>query len=622
MRFNHYPRRVLRRVEKPSRYVGGEWNSCYKDELMADGKERIHFAFCFPDIYEVGMSNLALRIIYSLLNEEEDIYCERVFAPAEDMSQIMDEENLSMHSVETGRELKDFDIVGVTLQYELSYPTVLDLLDRGGIALYSHERGESDPFVCAGGPVVYNPEPVADFFDFIMIGEGEELLLEVMEAYREWKANAEPRKAYLQRLAKIEGVYVPSLYQAFYDAEGKFEKLEPIPGSNAPKMVRKRIIKDLDQAFVPLKVLVPNMEIVHDRIFLELYRGCANGCRFCQAGMIYRPVRERTSETLLKQAETMIRNSGYEEIGLLSLSSGDYSELEDLSFKLVEHCEENHINLSLPSLRLDSVSMELLDKVSRTRKSGLTFAPEAGSQTMRDRINKNIQEDNLLETARMAFEMGWDRLKLYFILGLPGESDEDVLGIADLCQKLFRLRDEVVGQDRRRRLQITVSTSFFIPKPWTPFQWQGQITKEEMKRKRDLLANALRDRRISYDWHEFVECEVETILARGDRRLSKVLEAVYRAGGRMESERHGFSYERWTKAMEEAGLSIEDLVTRQWDYAEPLPWDFIDCGVKKEFLIREMKRALDGDVTPDCRQACSACGVMGFEAGICPRHEA
>ena len=622
MRFNHYPRRVLRRVEKPSRYVGGEWNSCYKEDLIENGKERIHFAFCFPDIYEVGMSNLALRIIYALLNEEEDIYCERVFAPAEDMSQIMDEESLPICSVETGRVLKEFDLVGVTLQYEMSYPTVLDLLDRGGIPLYSIERGESDPFVCAGGPVVYNSEPVADFFDFIMIGEGEELLLEVMEAYRSWKASGEPRKGYLNRLARIEGVYVPSLYQVFYDEQGGFEKIEPLPGTNAPKTILKRIVKDLDKAFVPRKVLVPNMEIVHDRVFLELFRGCANGCRFCQAGMIYRPVRERSADTLLEQAEEMLKNSGYEEIGLLSLSTGDYSELEKLSYQLVESCEEKHVNLSLPSLRLDSVSMELLDKVSRTRKSGLTFAPEAGSQTMRDRINKNIQEENLLKTARMAFEMGWDRLKLYFILGLPGEKDEDVLGIAELCQKLFRVREEVVGQDRRRRLQITVSTSFFIPKPWTPFQWQAQISKEEMKRKRDLLANALRDRRITYDWHDFEESEVETILARGDRRLSKVIEAVYRAGGRMESERHGFSYERWTKAMAEAGLSIDDYVTRELDEGKPLPWNFIDCGVKKEFLIRERNRAKDGKVSPACTQACSTCGVMRFEAGICPRLEA
>lgn len=617
MSFVEIPRRILRTVEKPARYLGGEWNSARKEDLDQNGKERIHFAFCFPDSYEVGMSNLALRILYALLNREEDLFCERVFMPAGDMLKEMEAHNIPLFSVETGRSLEAFDLIGFTLQYEMSYPTVLAMLAQGKVPLFQKDRGEQDPFVVAGGPVVFNAEPVADFFDLMMIGEGEEVLPELIEVYRRWRESGAKREEFLRLASELEGVYVPSYYEPEYGKDGRFLALRPQrPG--LPQRIRKRVIRDLNRCFVPVDVMVPNLEIVHDRVFLELYRGCANGCRFCQAGMIYRPVRERSSDTLFAQAETMIKTSGYEEIGLLSLSSGDYSELTGLIDRLLPYCEENHINFSLPSLRLDSVSMELLDKISRTRKAGLTFAPEAGSQNMRDRINKNILEQDLLDAAAMAFELGWDRLKLYFMLGLPDETDEDILGIADLCRKLLALRQELTKGTKRRKVMITVSTSFFIPKPWTPFQWEAQISREEMERRQLLLANALRDSRISYQWHDFDTSEIEALLARGDRRLSAVLYDVWLHGGRMESERHGFSYQRWMDALRRCGIDMDFYVSRERARDEIFPWDMIDPGVKKDFLLREKERAAMTVTTADCRSGCQACGALCFQAGICP----
>lgn len=617
MSFIQIPRRILRAVEKPARYLGGEWNSVHKEETDEKGNELIHFAFCFPDSYEVGMSNLALRIIYSLLNREDDIFCERVFMPAHDMLEKMEEEEVPLFSIETGRTLNGFDIIGFTLQYEMSFPTILAMLAQGKIPLFQKDRNENDPFVIAGGPVVFNAEPVADFFDLMMIGDGEELLPELMETYRRWRESGAERNEFLRMASKIEGVYIPSFYEAEYDENGQFLSMRP-KYDNLPTRIKKRVIRDMNGSYVPLDVIVPNLEIVHDRVFLELYRGCANGCRFCQAGMIYRPVRERSAEKLFSQAEAMLKESGYEEIGLLSLSSGDYSGLTALIDRLLPYCEENHVNFSLPSLRLDSVSMELLDKISRTRKAGLTFAPEAGSQILRDRINKNILEKDLLEAAAMAFELGWDRLKLYFMLGLPGETDEDILGIADLCKKLLDLRQEITRGSKRRKVMITVSTSFFIPKPWTPFQWEAQISKEEMERRQLLLANALRDGRISYQWHDFETSEIEALLARGDRRLSAVLYDVWEQGGRMESERYGFSYERWTNALLRAGLDMNSFVTRERKQEEAFPWDIIDPGVRKDFLRREKERAASEQTTADCRSYCQACGASCFSSGICP----
>lgn len=618
MREIHLPRRLLRRIEKPARYLGGEWNSISKEANLADGRPRLRFAFCFPDIYEVGMSNLALRILYDLLNRRDDQLCERFFEPGADLRGIMIRENIPLFSVENGRVLKDFDFVGFTLQYEMSFPTVLDMLKLGGIPLLQKDRREEDPLVVAGGPVVFNAEPVADFFDLIMIGEGEELLPEVMDCYRKVRAEGGCKADFLKAAAQIEGVYVPSFYEAVYEEDGRFRELKALKDF-VPKRPVKRIVRDLDATSAPEKVLVPHIEIVHDRVFLELYRGCGNGCRFCQAGMIYRPLRENSAETLVNRARAMLASSGYEELGLMSLSTGDYSELFPLIEALLPELEESHVNLSLPSLRLDSVSMELLDRVSRTRKAGLTFAPEAGSQMARDRINKNIQESDLLTAAREAFIKGWDRLKLYFMLGLPGETDEDIYGIADLCKKLLSLWQEVREESAgpRRKLIITVSTSFFIPKPWTPFQYVAQISRLEMERRQGLLASLLKDRRLSYQWHDFDTSEIEALLARGDRRLSRVLLHVVEEGAFMEGERQNFSYERWLRALSREGLDLDFFAHRERPENENFPWDFIETGLKKSFLWQEYQRGLEGQCSPDCRKGCRACGASSYRAAIC-----
>lgn len=607
---------LLRRIESPAQYLGGEWNMVKKNDQDKEGKERIHFGFCFPDTYEVGMSNLALRIIYGLLNEEDDVYCERIFAPATDMRQIMIEEGIPPFSVETGRRLEAFDILGFTLQYELSYSTILDMLALGNIPIWQKDRTEEDPLVVAGGPCVFNSEPVADFFDLIMIGEGEEMLLELIDLYRQKLDRGMSRANFLREAALIEGIYVPSLYEPLYDDEGKFLGLRP-KFDGIPRRVKKRIVKDLNSAYAPNKTLVPNLKIVHDRVFLELFRGCANGCRFCQAGMIYRPVRERSFENLKQQAKEQLESSGYDEIGLLSLSTGDYSHLEELCHHLIDEYSEDHVNLSLPSLRLDSVSMDLLDMVSQTRKSGLTFAPEAGSQAARDRINKNILRSDLLQAAEYAFELGWDRLKLYFMLGLPGETDDDIRGIADLCYELIDLWTGLKGQGKRRKLQITVSTSFFIPKPWTPFQWDGQISMEEMQRRQELLAKDLRSRFINYQWHGFESSVVEAALAKGDRRMSQAIYEAHLRGAFMEGEKREFSYERWLESFEEANIDWQRLVQDPIDIEAPLPWDVIDPGVSKEFLAREKSWSEQGKTNPGCLHTCTACGASSFQTGIC-----
>lgn len=588
-----------------------------KEDKDSSGKERIHFGFCFPDVYEVGMSNLALRIIYALLNEEEDVYCERIFSPAADMRKIMMNNQIPPFSLETRRKMKDFEILGFTLQYELSYLTVLDMLNMADIPVWQCERGEEDPLIIAGGPCVFNPEPVADFFDLFMIGEGEELLLELMDLYREYRKQKYSKKVFLQKAACLEGIYVPSLYQPVYTENGHFLSLKPLT-PNVPAKVRKRIIKDMDGVYTPLNVLVPNTEIVHDRVFLELYRGCGSGCRFCQAGMIYRPVREKSLETLVAQAEKMMETSGYEEIGLLSLSSGDYSEIEKLCDILLAKYEDEHINLSLPSLRLDSVSMDLLDRASRTRKTGLTFAPEAGTQEARDRINKNILRSDLLQTACYAFEKGFERIKLYFMLGLPGERDEDIEGIARLCYELIDLwQDYARRSGKKRKFQITVSTSFFIPKPWTAFQWSGQISREEMHRRQRLLAGKLRSRMITYQWHGFESSEIEACLAKGDRRMAAIIYDVHKQGGWLEGESKEFSYERWTDAFSRAGFAHDEFIQSEIPLEAPLPWSFIDTGIEESFLKREYERAKQGLLSPNCRDACFACGASGFASGVC-----
>ncbi len=614
-----YPRSILRKVEKPAQYLGNEWNMIDKSELLEQNANMIRFAFCFPDVYTIGMSNMALRILYDVINQREDSWCERVFSPEADMRQWLKENKVPLLSLESKTALYDFDFVAFTLQYEMSFPTILDMLNLGDIPLLAEERDNSDPLVWGGGPIVYNPEPLADFFDLFNIGDGEEVVHEIIELYQTWDKKTESREDFLLRCAQIEGVYVPRFYQPVYHEDGTFKELIKLK-ANVPDKIQKRIIQNMDQVQYPVKPIVPNIEIVHDRAYLELFRGCSRGCRFCQAGMVYRPVREKNVETLIQQAEAIIAATGYDEIGLLSLSTGDYSGLEELSEALIELCDDRNINLSLPSLRLDTFSFELMNKVNKTRKTGLTFAPEAGSQRLRDIINKDIQEADLLEAAKIAFGGGWHTLKLYFMLGLPFETEEDVLGIADLVNKVLAIHAEINQKKRTKRPQINVSTSFFIPKAWTPFQWQAQIGIADMQEKQSLLANHLRNRAVKYIWHDFENSLVQGVISRGDRKIAKVIYDVWKNGGWLESWSEGFSFQRWQTAMDKNQLDIDFYTSRERAVTEVFPWDHISAGVNKVFLRHEYERAQKGLITTECRQECHFCGAMNYRTGVCLQH--
>ena len=602
---------ILPRVEKPARYTGGELNSVIKDKTSVD----IRVAFCFPDVYEVGMSHLGMKILYSLLNRREDTWCERVFAPWVDMEDKMRENNIPLYGLESMDPVSDFDFVAFTLQYEMSYSNILNMLSLANVPLLQKDRKDGDPFVMMGGPCAYSAECLAPFADFFQLGEGEAIMDKCMDVYREWKNKNLPREEFLKMVSQIDGIYVPSFYDVDYNEDGTVKEIKSLHDF-VPKTVRKCVVENLDEAFYPDKFVVPFVEIVHDRIMLEIFRGCIRGCRFCQAGQIYRPVREKSAQTLIKQAQSLIDSTGYEEISLSSLSTSDYRSLKELTDALLDMTEKKRMNMALPSLRLDSFSMELMDKVSKVRKSSLTFAPEAGTQRMRDVINKGITEEDLMSSSEMAFRGGYSNLKLYFMIGLPFETLEDVVGIGDLAKKVERVYNNIPKDMRAPNLRITLSVSSFVPKAFTPFQWAKQDTMEQLRVKQYALKDSITSRKIKYNYHEAPVSVLEGVFARGDRRLADVLLKAHEKGIRFDGWSEFFSMEKWMECFEECGLDPA-FYTRERSFDEILPWDMIDVGVKKSFLVKEAQKAQKGEVTPNCREKCSNCGANCFKGGVC-----
>lgn len=602
---------VLLQVQKPARYTGGELNSVVKDPAGV----RIRFAFCFPDLYEVGMSHLGMKILYGLFNEQEDVWCERVFAPDTDMEALMRERGIPLFGLESRDPIREFDFVGFTLQYELSYTGVLNMLDLAGIPLHAAERGDDCPLVVGGGPCVCNPEPLADFFDLFTLGEGEEVNLELFDLYRRHKQKGFRRAEFLRQAARIEGVYVPSLYEVSYREDGTVASVTARDG--APQRVRKRILVDMDAAYYPEKVVVPFIDIVHDRAMSEIFRGCIRGCRFCQAGFIYRPVREKSVDTIDRQSRALCESTGYEEFSLSSLSTSDYTGLSELLPRLLDWAEPEHTNISLPSLRVDGFSEELASRLNVLRRSGLTFAPEAGTQRLRDAINKNLSEEEILDTARKAFAGGWTTVKLYFMMGLPTETLEDVAGIAALGQKIVDCYYANPNKPKGKSVTVSISVSCFVPKPFTPFQWEPQDTAEQLKEKQAHLRASLTTRKISLSWHDADVSFLEGVLARGDRRLGPVIEGAWRRGCKLDSWSQYFSLAAWMEALEEAGLDPAFYANRRRSFEEVFPWDHLDYGVTKGFLMRENEKAYQSRTTPHCRQQCSGCGASVWKGGVC-----
>ena len=594
--------RILLRVQKPARYTGGEYNEIIKDKANVD----VRFAMCFPDTYEIGMSNLGLRILYGSMNEAEGVWCERAFAPWGDMEEEMRKADIPLYALESGDSLKEFDFVGFSLGYEMAYTNVLNMLDLAHIPLHSDQRGEDDPIIVAGGTCVYNGEPLADFIDIFSLGEGEDVTLEMIDLYRKGKQEGWSRAEFLQNAAQVPGLYVPSLYEVTYHEDGTVQAITPTHG--APEHIRKRIVADLDKSYFPVKTIIPSTDIVHDRVMLEVFRGCIRGCRFCQAGYCYRPVRPRSVDLLVKQGIESCKDSGYQEMTLSSLSTSDYRPLTELCDGLLEYCDPRNININLPSLRADGFSMGIMQRLQRVRKTSITFAPEAGTQRMRDTINKNVKEEDLLQSCRTAFEGGCNAVKLYFMLGLPTETDEDVIGIAQLAEKVYWTWKSY-AVNKSRGLRITVSTSFFVPKPFTPFQWEAQITRDEYHRRVDLLRNSIKNKSIQYNWHEMETSYIEAVLARGDRRLGKLLETVWRKGARLDSWSEYFDFERWMEAFAETGIDPDFYALRERPKDELLPWSMIDIGVHPEYLWREREQAYRSVITPDCRVQCMGCGA-------------
>lgn len=606
--------RELLNVEKPARYVGSELNSVIKNKEDVN----IRFAFAFPDVYEVGMSHTGLHILYHMLNSRENIWCERAFAPWTDMEAVMRKNNIPLYGLESKDELREFDFIGFTLQYEMSYTNVLNMLDLGNIPLKSEDRTDDMPVVIAGGPCVYNPEPLYEVIDLFTVGEAEELLPELMELYAEEKKNGFSRLSFLEKAAHLDGVYVPGFYEEVYNDDGTIKERK-ILNENAKETITKRIIKDLDKSYYPDKSILPYIDVVHDRVVLEIFRGCTRGCRFCQAGMVYRPVREKTPDTLVRQAESMINSTGHDEISLTSLSSGDYSCLPELTLELLNRYEDKNVSISLPSLRLDSMTFDIIERLQEVRKSGLTFAPEAGSQRMRDVINKNLTEEQILGPVETAFNLGWSTVKLYFMIGLPGETMEDVMGIKELAYKVKdkffnRPKEEIKGN-----LKINASASCFVPKPFTPFQWVAQDGMDEFYEKAKALQGAIKDKKVSFSYHEPKLSYLEAVFARGDRRLSKALMRAWEKGCRFDGWYDVFDFDKWMEAFEETDTDPDFFARRKREITEVLPWDFIDVGVSREYLIREYEKAMEAVTTPDCRQKCFNCGVNHkLIGGACP----
>lgn len=604
--------KILKNVEKPTRYTGGELNMCVKNPKEVD----VRFGFCFPDVYEIAMSHLGLKILYHVLNLREDTYCERVFAPWVDMEEEMRKRDLKLFALETGDEIRAFDMIGFTLQYELSYSNVINMLDLAGIPLYARKRTLDDPFVCAGGPCAYNGEPIADAIDFFMLGEGEEMICEIIDVYKEWKKNPDrTRQSYLEAIAEIEGIYVPSFYDVCYNADATVKSITP-NNTHAKSTIKKRIMVDFDSAPTPDKIIVPYGEIVHDRVMLEIFRGCIRGCRFCQAGYIYRPVRERKADTLTCLADRLLSTSGYDEISLSSLSSSDYTQLSELTDSLLDITEKKKIGLSLPSLRIDNFSLELMRKVQKVRKTGITFAPEAGTQRLRDVINKNINEENILQSTAMLFRGGWTNVKLYFMIGLPTETSQDVEGIAELSQKVLDTYFEIPKEERAKNINITVSTSSFIPKPFTAFQWCAQDSREQIVEKQNILKGAIKSKRIRYSWHDNHTSYLEGVFARGDRRLIDVIVTAVKNGCRFDGWNDCFKFDKWMESFNECGIN-PDFYLRARESDEVLPWDHIDIGVTKKFFQKEYEKSQKAETTPNCREKCAGCGASCFGTGVC-----
>ena len=594
----------LLEVQKPSRYIGGEVGSVIKDKSKVD----VRFAFCFPDTYDIGMSHLGMKILYSLTNERENYWCERCFAPGEDFEAVMRENNIPLYALESLDPIKDFDFIGFTMQYELSYTNVLNMLDLAGIPIFAADRTqELTQIVVAGGPCVCNPEPLADFFDIFILGEGEEVNLELMDLYAEMKKQRASRDEFLRSAAHIEGVYVPKFYHFMYKEDGTIDRLEVSNG--APEVVHKRIIKDFDKVFYPDNFVVPFTEIVQDRASVEVLRGCIRGCRFCQAGFIYRPFREKHTDTICKEVKCLCENTGYDEVSLASLSTSDHSEIDPMLTALLDYTVSERINLSLPSLRVDNFSESLLEKIKKVRKSGLTFAAEGGTQRLRDVINKNVSEEEIMNTCRIAFEGGYSSVKLYFMMGLPTETDEDIEGIADLANRIIDLYYSIDNRPKGRGVQISISCATFVPKPFTPFQFEPQDTREMIEHKQKLLLDTVKTKKIKVSYHNPEVSMLEVILAKGDRRLCKAVYTAWQKGCKFDSWDEYFNFGKWTEAFAECGIDTSFYANRRFEYDEILPWDHLDYYVSKEFLIRENKTAHKSITTPNCRLRCSGCGV-------------